>query len=39
MLSQTPFSAMSLAVASSMRWACSVHLAPAAIARWIVVGA
>ena len=39
MLSQTPLSAISLAVASSIRCACSMHCAPAAIARWTVGGA
>lgn len=34
-LSQTPFSAISRAVASSMRWPCSMHRTPASIARWI----
>ena len=31
-LSQTPFSAISLAVASSIRKPCSIHFTPAAIA-------
>ena len=38
MLSQMPFSAISLAVGSSMRWPCSMHFTPAAIARWIDAG-
>ena len=38
MLSQMPLSAISLAVASSIRWPCSMHPAPAAIARWIASG-
>ena len=37
-LSQMPFSAISWAVASSIRWPCSMHLTPAAIARWIAAG-
>src|SRR5436309_15510247 len=37
-LSQTPFSAISLAVASSMRNPCSIHFTPTAIARWIAAG-
>ena len=37
-LSQMPFSAISLAVGSSIRWPCSMHFTPAAIARWIDVG-
>ncbi len=37
-LSQTPFSAISCAVASSMRCPCSMHLTPASIARWIAAG-
>ena len=38
MLSQMPFSAMSCAVASSIRWPCSMHFTPAAIERWIAAG-
>ena len=37
-LSQMPFSAISLAVGSSIRWPCSMHFTPAAIARWIDAG-
>ena len=35
MLSQIPLSAISFAVGSSMRWPCSMHFTPAAIARRI----
>ena len=38
MLNQIPFSAISRAVASSIRWPCSMHLTPAAIDRWIEAG-
>ena len=38
MLSQTPFSAISLAVASSINMPCSIHFTPAAIDRWIAAG-
>jgi hypothetical protein len=37
-LSQIPFSAISLAVASSMRKPCSIHFTPEAMDRWIAVG-
>ena len=37
-LSQMPCSAISWAVASSIRWPCSMHFTPAAIARWIAAG-
>ena len=37
-LSQTPFSAISLAVASSIRKPCSIHFTPAAIAPRIAAG-
>ena len=37
-LNQMPLSAISLAVASSIRWPCSMHFTPAAIARWIETG-
>src|SRR5262245_3063534 len=38
MLSQMPFSAISLAVASSINMPCSIHFTPAAMDRWIAAG-
>ena len=37
-LNQTPLSAISLAVWSSIRCPCSMHFTPAAMDRWIAVG-
>ena len=37
-LSHRPFSAMSRALSSSIRWPCSMTLTPAPMARWMACG-